>query len=258
MKMEFSYDQDAITLKPYQESSGILGRFLARRKTADIEALSAQDRLFTFALADLRALGDSYPGQLEINSDSVHLSHTVAAALDSQTAEVLGLPPLVDHVLRTDVEGVLGTPSFRVRHEWFKNGQRQLPKRTGAILRTTDGDRRLPLWLLEAVQVAENFVPGYDDALQWETLARFRQALEPGVQLVDDIAAARVSMTDFLQGLEVQLADRFSITPIDGPVGADFDVLPFSGLKLDQRESNDELVGEAEAELGGSKEPVAE
>lgn len=253
MKMEFSYNTGGVILRPRNESTGIISRFFARQRVVDIETLSARDRLFTFGLADLRALGDAYPGELEIEQDSIHLSHRLAAALDSQTAEVLGLPPLVDHILRTDVEGVLGTPSFRVRHEWFKNGQRQLPKRIGAILRTTDGDRRLPLWLLEAVQVAENFVPGYDDALQWETLARFRQALEPGVQLVDDIAAARVSMTDFLQGLEVQLADRFSITPLDGPAGADFDVLPFSGLKLDQRESNDEPVGEAEAELGGSK-----
>lgn len=119
------------------------------------------------ALCRRRAIGWRWlvPGGLEISPYSIRLSHRLAALLDAQTAEVLGLPPVVDLTFRTDVEGALGTPGFRLRHEWARNGQRQMPQRSGAILSTSDGLRRLPLWLMEAVEVAEAFTPGRDEAV---------------------------------------------------------------------------------------------
>jgi hypothetical protein len=58
-------------------------------------------------------------------------------------------------------------------------------------------------------------------------------------------------MTDFLQGLEVRLADRFSIAPVDRPDGLDFEVVPFSGRNLDARESDNDPVDESQSELTG-------
>jgi superfamily II DNA or RNA helicase len=203
-----------------------------------------------FAVADLRALADGSTTELNITSDEIRLSHRLAASLNADSANALGLPPDCDLIFRTDVEGVIGSTSFRLRHEWVKNGQKQMPRRTGSILYTGDGMRRLPLWLLEAVQVAEGFVPGAIDSAHWEALARFRQALDPGVQLVGDSRAARVSMTDFLSGLEVRLADSFSISPIGVD---DFDVIPFSGRKLESAglDADSGEVTEGSGELEG-------
>ena len=157
---------------------------------------------------------------------------------------------MVDLTFRTDVEGALGTPSFQLRHWWLKFGRVQRPRRVGAILETDDGNRRLPLWLLDAVEVSEQLAPGTDLAEHWEALARFRRALDPGVEMSTDVDAARVSMTDFLQGLEVRLADSFGIAPkTDSQGRLDFDPVPFWGGSL-EGVAEDE-VAEAHSELSG-------
>lgn len=252
MNFSFAYDSNTIILQLVPERAGVLSRLLKRVKKANLNELSTVDRALTFALADLKAIGDEYLGALTIAGDTIQMSHDVAAALDAETASTLGLPPVVDLIFRTDVEGAIGTPSFRLHHEWIKNGRRQIPQRTGAILKTADGDRRLPTWLLSAVEVAENFRAGRDEASHWEALAKFRQALDPGVSIDAGSQAARVSMTDFLQGLEVRLADRFSIAPKEGPGGLDFDIVPFSGQKLDSMTAGEDVVEEAQGELSGN------
>jgi hypothetical protein len=185
---------------------------------------------------------------LVIASEQISLSHRLAASLSGEVAQVLGLPPIVDLTLRTDAEGVVGSSGFRLKAEWFKNGQRQLPRRVGAMLETSGGLRRLPLWLLEAVEVAEGFKPGGGDIQDWGALSRFRQALDPGVLVGDAGYAARVSMTDFLSGLQVKVADCLSITPnLDN---TDFEVLPFSGQRIAD-DVDDGHVSESQSELDG-------
>lgn len=252
MRLDFSYDAEGITLSVPAARGGLFGRLLRDRAPRDLEDLPASERALSLALADLRAIGDEQAGELQIAGDTIRMCHRLAAMLDSETAQILGLPPLVGMILRTDVEGSLGTPSFRLRHEWVENGQRQLPRRTGAILETSAGPRRLPLWMLEAVEVAESFTPGRDEAYHWEALARFRRALDPGVYLDSGTTAARASMTEFLKGLEVRLADRFSIAPVERPDGLDFEIVPFSGRTLELHGAEDGQVVEAQGELGGA------
>ncbi|MHA6692769.1 DEAD/DEAH box helicase [Devosia sp. A449] len=231
MAFSLSYTADTVTVT--QRGSGGLLQRLVGRKPQDLEHLPPSDRELIYAIADLRALADETGEHLEIGGQQIHMSHRLAAGLASQTAQALNMPPVVDLTFRTDVEGVIGSPSFRLRHEWTKAGQRQLPQRTGAILVTSDGERRIPLWLLDAVEVAEGFRSGgHDDAAHWEALARFRQALDPGIRVAGADDAAKVSMTDFLSGLTVSLADRFSISP--NADGSDFNVVPFSGKALEQ------------------------
>jgi superfamily II DNA or RNA helicase len=231
--MAFSLTYDAHFVSLHLESGGGLLQRLIGRKPQDLDQLPSSDRELIYAIADLRALADETGETLEITGQKIRMSHRLAAAITSQTAEALNFPPIVDLTFRTDVEGVVGSPSFRLRHEWIKAGQQQLPKRTGAIMTTSDGDRRVPLWLLEAVEVAEQFRPGgQDDAAHWEALARFRQALDPGVRVAGADHTAKVSMTDFLSGLSVNLADRFSISP--NADGTDFNVVPFSGKTLER------------------------
>ncbi|TNC12677.1 hypothetical protein FF100_13445 [Methylobacterium terricola] len=66
---------------------------------------------------------------------------------------------------------------------------------------------------MDAVTVSEEFEPGRNEAQHWNSLARFRQLLDPGVRVANSTPAARVSMTDFLAGLEVRIADRFALSP---------------------------------------------
>lgn len=247
--LAFAFDPDSITLS-LPKTGGLLGRLGLRRDRRELDRLPPEERTLLLAIADLRALAAEKPTELfEVTADRVRLSHRLASALDAKTAEAIGLPPIVDLALRTDAEGVLGSPSFRLRHEWFKNGQRQTVQRVGAILKTSTGERRLPEWLMDAVAVSEGFEPGRDEALHWNALARFRQLLDPGVRVADSTPAARVSMTDFLAGLEVRIADRFALSPKDGD---DFDVVPFSGLNL-AKSGYDEATGipEEAGELAG-------
>ena len=249
MGIEASYDNDWVTVRPGRHRG--LFRLSARGKAQKIDDLAADDRELALALADVRMIGDAEPDAVQWEDNEVRMRHRVAASLDRDAAQALALPPLVDLTLRTDVEGALGTSSFRLRHEWKKFGRRQNPQRVGAILQTEDGDRRLPLWLLEAVEVAEGFEPGTDLAEHWEALARFRQALDPGMEMAADPVPPSVSMTNFLQGLEVRLADGFGVAPKwdDGSELLDFDPVPYCGRNLEG--INEGEVTEGHSELHG-------
>ena len=249
MGFKASYDNDWITVRSTRKRG--LVRLLSRAEAKKLDDLADEDRDLAFALAEVRMIGDVEPDAVHLDDHEVRMRHRVAAALDRDAADAFGLPPLVDLTFRTDVEGALGTSSFRLRHEWSKFGKIQSPRRVGAILRTEDGNRLIPIWLLEAVEVAEGFEPGTDLAEHWEALARFRRALDPGVEMSSDPVASRVSMTDFLQGLEVRLADRFGVSPksVDGSELLDFDPIPYCGRNLE--EISESEVAEGHGELRG-------
>jgi hypothetical protein len=244
-------EEDGVALAVTLERAGFMRRWLPTKQLENIESMTQNDRSFAFALADLRCLSNEDPTQLNIDVNSLWMSHHLVASVDAATADVIGLPPLVDLTLRTDAEGLIGSSTFRLKYEWFKDGKRQLPVRKGAILQTAYGLRRLPLWLMNAIAVADEFEPGKTDIAHWEALARFRQALDPGVQLSSNDAAAKISMTDFLSGLEVRLVDRFSISVNEN--GTDFDVLPFSAERIQSLGLDAEAgdVTEAVGELTG-------
>lgn len=252
MALELTTEEGGVSLKLAPEKVGLLRRLLSNQQVRDFDSLSQQDRTFAFALADLRALASDDPSSLAISSDGIWMSHKLVATVDAAIADTLGLPPVVDLTLRTDAEGLIGSNSFRLKYEWFKDGQRQFPVRDGALMRTASGLRRLPIWLLNALDVADGFQQGTADNTQWEALARFRQALEPGVKLSGTEPAAKVSMTDFLSGLEVRLVDRFSISA--NHAGTDFEVLPFSESRIQTLglDAGAGEVTEAAGELSGT------
>lgn len=238
---ELSYSLDIITLRLLPIKAGLLGR-LRSSKAPDLDRLPPADRRLAFALADLRAVGDEMQEEPEISGGKIRLSHRLAASVDAETASALGLPPLTDLTLRTDASRVIGTDGFRLRAQWVRGGQQRNPARVGAILATDKGVQRLPIWMLDAVELAEGFHRSTDDAAHWEALARFRKALDPGVEMNRENAAARVSMTDFLSGLEVSLADSFSISPTAS--GDDFEVLPFSSDRIAEGDAPTETLAE--------------
>lgn len=234
-------DQSGITLH-IPEEKGLFRRLLGGAQT-NLETMTKDDRSLAFAIADLRALADELSEPLEIEPDHLHLSHRLAAGVDAKAGELLGLYPLTDLTLHTDVEGIVGDPNFQLKASWFRGGIRKVPKRTGAFLETDRGPQRLPLWMYEALNVYDAEIE-QGDASHWEALARFRRALDPGVTEGGDSTAARISMSDFLSGLKVSLADSFSLSP--NAAGDDFEVLPFARDTLDEDDEPSEAMSELE------------
>ena len=243
--IQLTYDKRGVTLV-FMSRQSLIDRLLSRNSEQDFD----HDKRISFALADLRATAEEAGGEAEIGSTQIRLSHKTLSALSSETADALGLPPLVDLTLRTDVLGQIGSLDFRLSHDWVRAGKREIVTRTGAILETSgdgaNGLRRLPRWMLDALEVADRFQAGRDLDEHWEALARFRRALEPGVRMDGADAEARLGMTDFLSGLEVTLTDRFSISP----QGADqFSIIPFLGEAVEAAEREGGQISEMEAEL---------
>lgn len=244
MNFSFTYSPETIVLDVQPERRKLLARmFMPSSSEPDLENLSEQDHRLIFAVGDLRALSDEMGEKLEITKTRITMSHRLVAALDSETAEILGLPPLTDLTLCTDAEGVIGSPNFRLTYHWERGGQHRRPQRTGAILDMAGG-QRIPLWMLDALDVADGFVRTQDDTCHWEALARFRQALDSGIEMAGENPTTRLSMTDFLQGLKISLSDCLSISPNEA--GTDFEVVPFSSRRLDTNGMSSEANGELE------------
>lgn len=247
--IQLFYDTDWVTLE-FRSRQTLLNRLLSRASDRIID----HDQHLSFALADLRSTAEEAGDEVEIGGSRIRMTHRTLSGLSSETADALGLPPLIDLTLRTDVSGLLGSPEFRLTHEWVRAGRPELVHRTGAIAQTSgagsDGLRRLPRWMLDALEVADRFRSGSDLDAHWEALARFRRALEPGVRMSGKDAEARLGMTDFLSGLEVTLTDRFSISPR----GEDqFAIIPFSGEAVDTAANEGAPISEREAELNGGR-----
>lgn len=254
MQIDLSHDDAAITLRLQGEKPGLLARLVgASRKATSFTSLPESEQALIFAVADLRALEDRQPGDVEFGEEVIRMTHTVAASLSSSSAQALGLPPDVHLTLATDAAGTLGSPDFRLTYEWRHMGQRQSPRRVGCLLSTGQGLRRIPFWMKQALDLADGFAASGPLEAHWAALATFRQALEPDKAIPEALPegsrGARVAMTSFLRGLNVKLADRFSISP-DANLN-EFDILPFSGQHLERAGIQDDDVSEANSELSG-------
>ncbi|MCC6863394.1 MAG: DEAD/DEAH box helicase [Rhodobacteraceae bacterium] len=225
-----------------------------RSKRAGLDKLSANDCSLLFAIADLEQIAESHVDGLRRDDVSIWMSHDVAAELDTKNAKTLGLPPVVDLIFKTDVEGLIGQKQFRLTHEWLRLSEKQVVTRIGCILKTSDGPRRLPKWLLDAIKVSENFESGSDLHSHWEALARFRRALEPSFDQDDASASVKNGMSKFLKELSVQIADGFSITPTGSDIDPEFEVVPFFRKTLEEKnqEAEDGEVSVIMAELVGT------
>ena len=243
---------DAIEIRFPEAKRGLLSRLVSKRTARSFTEIAPDDRDLLFALGDLRAWADAHPEDVTVAPDHLRLSHDAAASLPAASAEALGLPRTVDLMLKTDVTGVLGRPEFRLHYEWSRRGQRETPKRVGAILKTSEGPRRLPLWMKRALDLADGFDPSKPVEEHWRALADFRRAIEPDSDIDTEMPAnkdmAGLSMTAFLRGLEVRIADRFSVSP-DESLGQ-FEIVPYSAERLERTGARDEVT-EADAELSG-------
>jgi len=254
MQITYTSDASGITLKPKEDRGSLFGRLLGRGGLAiNFEHLSEAEQDVMLAIADLRAFEDENAGTVEFGPAEIRCSHDAAAALSARGAQALGLPADVHLMMHTDATGTIGHADFRLRCEWTSHGQRVTPPRQGCILKTAEGHRRIPLWMKRALDLADGFKADAPIEDHWAVLAAFRQALEPGedvpASLSDGGRMAGLAMTSFLKGLNVKLADRFSLSPEDNM--ADFDVVPFSGTSLSDHHIGDGDVTEADSEISG-------
>jgi hypothetical protein len=124
MAFEFRYDDEAVTLAVRPERQSFLQKLVSRQKPFDIDQMTATDKELMFAVADLRFIADQHQGGLEVTTDTIRMSHDIAADMSADSAAALGLPPLVDMVFHSDVEAVPGQPNFSLRHVWPRFGKR--------------------------------------------------------------------------------------------------------------------------------------
>ncbi len=248
MSLRLEVDEQGVTLT-FKSRKSLLDRLITTRKAPQIETELQLD----FALADLRAAAAEAREEVEIHSSRIRIQHKTVSMLSAEAAAALGLPPLIDLTLRTDVAGTLGSPDFRLHYEWLRAGRRELTQRVGAILQTSgkhaDGLRRLPRWIFDALNVADQFDGRSSLSEHWAALATFRRAVDPGIRMDSDDPQARVALSDFLDGLEVKLVDRFSISPKDDD---QFDIIPFSSDGIDDTVIAGEPVSEVLSELEGA------
>lgn len=246
---KFEFDEKFVTIR-FTSHQSLLDRVKSLFGGKDKEPVNKLGLI----LADLRAEAEQLGQELDVEPNFIRMRHQTFSSLSSETANALGLPPLVELTLRTNVAGTLGSETFKLSHEWIRAGRKEPTTRTGAVLRTTgigfDGYRRIPLPIYDALEVADKFRSEAELAEHWVALARFRQSLTQKSLLRPDDEGSRIVMTEFLKDLRVTISDRFSISPT---VADRFDIIPFSGEVVDEVTRSGSQVSETNSELHGNE-----
>ncbi|MDC3275735.1 DEAD/DEAH box helicase [bacterium] len=249
MQIEFNYSNEGVIINFLGIRKGFLKFFFSSTIKTSLSQLSKEDQNLALAIADLKFCADNIQSQLDISEDRIQFSHEVAASISSQTAKKLGLPPISHLTLETDVVSIPGHDSFQLKYNWSLNGQKQNPKRIGAILQTSEGLRRIPFWLLQAIDLAETELAQKSLEHHWHQMAKFRKALEPDFDTAHS-STSSVEMSQFLSNLKVKISDGFSILPDQDETTGSFEVIPFSNQHIDdQLISSETTVTVAMSEL---------
>ncbi len=246
---KFEFDEKFVTIR-FTSHQSLLDRVKTLFGGKDKEPVNKLGLI----LADLRAEAEQLGQELEVEPNFIRMRHQTFSSLSSETANALGLPPLVELTLRTNVAGMIGSENFKLSHEWIRAGRKEATTRTGAVLWTTgvgfDGYRRIPLPIYDALEVADRFRSEAELAEHWVALARFRQSLTQKSLLRPDDEGSRIVMTEFLKDLRVTISDRFSISPT---VADRFNIIPFSGEVVDEVTRSGSQVSETNSELHGNE-----
>jgi SNF2 family DNA or RNA helicase len=248
MSFDFSFDKQFIRLNVPTEKKGFLKPLFFKASSQTIRSISKEDRNLILAMGDLRFAKETTGGHLEITDDKIEMSHEVAAEVNNHSATTLGLPDLVDLTLHTDIEGTPGSTNFKVIHFWSKGGSKQMVKRTGCIINTSFGPKRIPRWLLNAVEIADQPYISGDLDNDWNKLAKFKHSLDPALESQYETEGI-IELSNFMKGLKVKIADGFSILPHETEFDNDYDVIPFSQKTLNENLNSNKNISNEMAEL---------
>ena len=222
-----SVDQDGVSLE-LTPGRTILRRMMAPSK----RKLNGGHDGPEAVLDGIRAAADEVGDEVEVDGGRIRITHRTVGHLSQEIADATGLPPLVELTFCADMTGLVGSPGFRLTYGWRHAGRREFARRKGAILETpgvgSNGLRRLPLWMLDAAEISRKVAAEDAPEFHWAALAKFRRAIDPAARAGGVGADAKVSMTHYLHGLRIALAEGFAINP----TGADqFDIVPiFHGV----------------------------
>ena len=143
MGTEFEIGDDRVIIYLKNEEGGIFSRFLSNTRE-DIGNWSKTDRSLCFAIAELRAYQETHEDEVVFEKESINLSNAAVAALSENAANVLSLPPTSPLIFEADIDGIVGQSSFQLRARW-SDGAGPVPcVRTGAFIKTVDGQYRIP------------------------------------------------------------------------------------------------------------------
>lgn len=241
LSFELAYDPAGCILTLEQPRQGLLAA-LRRRPQADLNYIPREDREVAIALARVRAL-DRDGREHSIDANTLKLSHSIVASLDSFSATALGLPPLVKgYVFKSAMRGTLGSRDFKLDWWWERGGQIRPLRRVGAIIDDGQGPMRLPIQLFRAIEVSQAFDATRPLSDHWLALGEFRRAL--GIEETD----APVVLEGALQNIEIITSDRIGLQ-VDDEDDTSFEAVPFVGAKL----SADAQPGTDEAPIRGQE-----
>ena len=253
MQFEFFFTDNGASLHILEDKKSLVARIFSSERSRSFADLSKSDQGIALAIADLRYCADQTDTHLEFLENEIHFSHQALAAITAQSAKKLGLPSVTHLTLETDVSGVPGNKDFQLKYSWTLHGQKQNPKRIGALLQTSEGLRRIPLWLLNAIELAETEPAQNSLEHHWSEMAKFRKALEPDFEL-EKSSNSFVEMSQFLSNLKVKISDGFSIIPDEDETSGNFQVVPFSNEHIeDQLSGSEDSVTVSMSELSDAE-----
>lgn len=191
------------------------------------------------ALASLEALHEG----VRFEDDAIVLEPSAVAAIDSASAEMLGLPPPTRLALDLRPVGRIDEDNFHISVRWVQPGGFAVrTERNGALLRSEAGMRRVPDPVWSLFEAASALSRPLEREGRFQALARLQAVWpeDPGVAVASE---------PYLQDLRVHYASAMSLRiKTLTPDKTEFEPLLFSPGSP-EADSETETVDEADAVL---------
>jgi superfamily II DNA or RNA helicase len=197
---QFHYEYDGDRLRLRLQQSGRPARFsewlnLRPDAAAGINAIE---------LASQDAAGQGLEG-LDPDATDILLEPSLVARMDASTASVLGLPSPTFLGLDLKPLGLISDDGFTLQTRWVRpGGQPVLSEVFGAIIRTAEGDRRIPEPIWSLLRAASKLAQPLERSERFAALADLR------AHWPEDPRAA-VDAEPYLRDLRVHYASAFSL-----------------------------------------------
>lgn len=194
------------------------------------------------SVAEDGAIGSNGVPLVSTDEEAVRLHPEYVAALNSNNATALGLPPPTVLAIDLQSDGLITEPGFRINARWVRPGGAPARATVSGALITHDGaTRRIPQPLFDIWRAAAKLGGELDTADRFGALADLRRALP-------DDARAAVSANGYLEDLRVHYASGFSLK-IGGDGPFTFDPVLFGKVATGEAQQGALLDEDADSVL---------